>query len=76
VSPGIVLACVGEERRSATAKGEECGHGRNRFVARLKRNAVKGSKLKNSLLCLERDLKFRVFLITSYGTNASWYGMI
>jgi hypothetical protein len=52
VSPGIVMACVGEERRSATEKGEQCGHGRNRFVAGLKRNAVKGSKLKNSQLSL------------------------
>ena len=30
MSLGIVMACVGEERRSATAKGDECGHGRNR----------------------------------------------
>ena len=37
---------MGEERLTATAKGEECGHGRNRFAAGLKRNAVKGSKLK------------------------------
>jgi hypothetical protein len=60
VVPQSVSICVawssegmrGGGKAFRTATGEECGDGRNRFVAGLKRNAVKGSKLKNSRRCL------------------------
>lgn len=76
MSPGIVMACVGEEKRSSRAKGEECGHRQKSFRRRSQKKRSKGEQIKKIRCSVTRFEVSCFFLSQVTARNSSWYGMI